>query len=137
MGINPSSYWNSLEEMLLDVGVDCHYNHKVVSVETIVLDEPIPVYDISVDQWQNFTLDAGVVVHNCPDFKFRFNYLSTKHGFGLENEHRPPNIRNPKDNLGPACKHVAAVIKNLNWTYALISDMKKHENKSKEEDKDK
>ena len=60
----------------------------------------------------------------------------------MDNEHRPAKIRNPKDNLGPSCKHVAAVLKNLNWTYALIADMKKNskddkDNKDNKEDEDK
>lgn len=74
---------------------------------------------------------------SCPDFRYRFSYWSARHDFSLDNEHRPANIRNPKDSLGPACKHVAAVIKNLNWTYAIIADMKKQENKNKDDGKDK
>lgn len=39
-------------------------NHKVVKIKTITLDNPVPVYDISVDRYHNFLLDSGVVVHN-------------------------------------------------------------------------
>ncbi len=76
---------------------------------------------------------------DCFDYKFRFSYWATRHNFSMDNEHRPAKIRNPKDNLGPSCKHVAAVLKNLNWTYALIADMKKNskDDKDNKEDEDK
>jgi len=44
-------------------------NHKVVSIER--LSAPgVPVYDLHVEDWHNFALEAGVFVHNCmrPDF---------------------------------------------------------------------
>ncbi|HKS26390.1 MAG TPA: RtcB family protein [Pyrinomonadaceae bacterium] len=39
------------------------YNHKVVSVE--FLDEVADVYCLTVPEYGNFALDAGVFVHNC------------------------------------------------------------------------
>ena len=39
------------------------YNHKVVSVES--LDEREDVYCLTVPEYGNFALDAGVFVHNC------------------------------------------------------------------------
>lgn len=43
-------------------------NHKINKVELITLNEPIDVYDITVENKEkthNFALDAGVVVSNC------------------------------------------------------------------------
>jgi hypothetical protein len=40
------------------------YNHKVISIKIIQV-EPTPVYDITVDEYHNFALTAGVFVHNC------------------------------------------------------------------------
>ena len=40
-------------------------NHSVVSVDRIQHAEPIPVYDITVDEHHNFALSSGVFVHNC------------------------------------------------------------------------
>lgn len=40
-------------------------NHKVVSVE--FLNETEDVYDLTVDDYHNFALTAGVFVHNCPN----------------------------------------------------------------------
>lgn len=37
-------------------------NHKVVSVED--LPDPEPVYDLEIEDWKNFALACGVVVHN-------------------------------------------------------------------------
>jgi tRNA-splicing ligase RtcB len=42
-------------------------NHRIKSIYKITLDEPIPVYDLEVDEWNNFALLAGVFVHNSKD----------------------------------------------------------------------
>ena len=47
------------------------YNHAVRKVETITLDQPIDVYDITVPLYENFALDAGVFVHNCAGWSLR------------------------------------------------------------------
>jgi tRNA-splicing ligase RtcB len=39
------------------------YNHKVISVE--LLEETADVYCLTVPDYENFALDAGVFVHNC------------------------------------------------------------------------
>ena len=41
------------------------YNHKVVSIEFIKLDEEVPVYDLTVPIFHNFGLESGIFVHNC------------------------------------------------------------------------
>lgn len=38
-------------------------NHRIVSIEPDGIED---VYDITVDEYQNFALEAGVFVHNCP-----------------------------------------------------------------------
>ena len=42
----------------------CRSNHRVLSVEKIALDRAIPVYDLEIEDWHNFSLECGVVVHN-------------------------------------------------------------------------
>ena len=42
-------------------------NHKVRAVERVVLEEPVPVYDLEVDVFSNFALSCGVFVHNSKD----------------------------------------------------------------------
>ena len=39
-------------------------DHKVKDIMRVVLDEEIPVYDVSVDEYENFMLACGVIVHN-------------------------------------------------------------------------
>jgi len=41
-------------------------NHKVIRIEEIC--DQIDVYDITVDKYHNFALNAGVFVHNCCDW---------------------------------------------------------------------
>jgi hypothetical protein len=40
------------------------FDKKVKSVKIINLNEPIPVYDITVEKYHNFALSSGVFVHN-------------------------------------------------------------------------
>lgn len=63
-------YFERFEDLInyFDLAVD--YNHKIVKVEHIHYDEPIPVYDISVEKYNNFLVSAGVVLHNC----YRFDH---------------------------------------------------------------
>jgi intein/homing endonuclease len=39
-------------------------NHKVVSIEFMKFEDPIDVYDLEIEDWHNFALAAGIVVHN-------------------------------------------------------------------------
>lgn len=42
-------------------------NHKVRRVDRITLAVAVPVYDLEVDVWSNFAIDAGCFVHNSKD----------------------------------------------------------------------
>ena len=96
-------------------------NHKVIKVEKITLDET-PVYDISVKDYHNFVVDAGVVLHNCPDFRYRFSYWATKNSITSgQAELRPANITNPGDTKGSGCKHVMLVLSNNSWLLKVSS----------------
>lgn len=48
----------------LDGDIIDGYEHRVVSVEVIKLDEPEWVYDLTVDGYHNFALGCGIFVHN-------------------------------------------------------------------------
>ncbi|MEM0138859.1 MAG: DNA gyrase subunit A [Thermoplasmatales archaeon] len=54
-----------LPEISVTAAVEKAYNHKVVSVEPC--DERTDVYDITIERYHNFTLSAGVFVHNSVD----------------------------------------------------------------------
>lgn len=111
----PETVFKDFDDML-----NCYnkrrYNHKVVKVEVIKLDTPMPVYDISVDKYHNFYVNAGVILHNCPDFRYRYAYFATKYDYLWgPPENRPSNMTNPKDNIGATCKHLACILSNKKW----------------------
>lgn len=114
---NWQNYFSSWEEL------SSYYNlnHKVVSVEYIVLDNT-PVYDMTVDTWHNFRVSAGVILHNCPDFHYRMGYWASKGRYNAGRpEIRPSDSTNPNDSKGAGCKHVMAVIANLDWAMKLAT----------------
>lgn len=93
------------------------YNHKVKSVEFIHYKEAIPVYDIEVEKYHNFYVDAGVMLHNC----YRFAYQATEWGYKYgKPETRPADIRNP-NGFGALCKHLTAMLSNKKWLQQVTS----------------
>lgn len=104
-------------------------NHKVKKIEYIHYEEPIPVYDIEVDKYNNFYVDSGVVLHNC----YRFKYWAQKNGYNSAIPDQYTNMRpkpqgqggaagaNDQDTKGSACKHVNLVISNLDWMMKVAS----------------
>lgn len=98
-------------------------NHKIIDIEYITLDEPIDVYDIKVKDWENFVVDAGVVLHNCPDFTYRQAYWATKGGYnsGTPQPSNGKMIANPDDTKGGGCKHINLVLGNLDWMMKIAS----------------
>lgn len=102
----------------------CSNYHKVKNVECVVLENDVPVYDISVEDYNNFYVDAGVMLHNC----YRFAYWATKNNI---NSGEPQNsngkwIRNPDDRLGSGCKHVLLVLSNNSWLIKVASVIKNY-----------
>jgi len=86
---------------------------EVISIEITEVENE-PMYDIAVEKYQNFSLDAGVVVHNCPAFLYwGSEYIATLDSYNLEfTQDIPPNIRDPQlQNV--LCKHVIRVIRDL------------------------
>ncbi len=57
------SNFGSFDNLVKTLGL----NHKVSKIEFVNLDEPVPVYDITVEEYHNFAIGAGVFVHNCVD----------------------------------------------------------------------
>ena len=53
-----------VEACNLKVGAKFIPEHEVKAVRFLSLEEAVPVYDISVESYQNFLLSCGVVVHN-------------------------------------------------------------------------
>lgn len=111
------TYFNSFDELIEYFGLQ-YYNHRISSIELINYENPIPVYDLTVDKWNNFYVDAGVILHNC----YRFAYWATKYGYKYgKPETRPSKITNPNDKLGAMCKHLDALLGNKKWVTKVAS----------------
>lgn len=100
-------------------------NHKIVKIEEVTLDEAIPVYDITVDNFHNFAVDAGVILHNCADFKYRFAHWNIIKNISVDDSASDPGpgkgIVNPKDDKGRGCKHMLLVLANGEWMMKVAS----------------
>ena len=119
-------YWQynfrTWEDVLKHYHLD-EYNHKVVSVERVQCNE-VPVYDLEVERWHNFRLAAGVMVHNC----YRYSYVATQNGYITKHiQTIPAPIRNPRDSLGSACKHVLlCLFQSQRWITELANNTYKY-----------
>lgn len=92
-------------------------NHRVSSVRTISLAEPVDVYDIEVKDFHNFLVKGDVILHNC-----RFAYQATRYKYIYgDPENRPANITNPNDDIGAVCKHLACILSNKKWLVKAAS----------------
>ena len=85
-----------------------------------------PVYDIKVKHWHNFAVDAGVILHNCPDFVYSGNnYYAVKQDYNSNpifgKAMQAPNIKNPHDTKGAGCKHILLVLSNTEWMMKVAS----------------
>ena len=69
----------------------------------------------------------------CNDFKYRISYWSSKEGAKSgEQETRAANITNPSNNLGLCCKHILAVLNNVQWMRNVASVIVNYANYCKE-----
>lgn len=55
----------------------------------------------------------------CPDFRYRYSYMTYQMGYGLTRENRYPKIVNP-DLKGSVCKHLLCVLTVLNNNWMSI-----------------
>lgn len=122
-------YFETMHDALLYYGVMDNYNHKVKSVNIVKLEKKVPVYDLSVDKYNNFYVDAGVILHNC----YRYGYYATKNNISsLAPQNIPSDITNPNDSLGSGCKHVLLVLSNTKWIIKVASVIRNYINYAEE-----
>lgn len=58
-------YVSGVDELISKVREYAYHNHKVVKKEVVTLEEPIPVYSLSIEQDSpNYAVSAGVIVSN-------------------------------------------------------------------------
>lgn len=88
------------------------YNHKVKSIEHIVLEKSANVYDLTVDNYNNFYVNAGIILHNCYRFAYWATQADCKYGTP---QNRAPTVRNVKNNKGYVCKHILAILYGKRW----------------------
>lgn len=99
-------------------------NHKITNIEYVTLSDT-PVYDIKIRDYENFLVDAGVILHNCPDWNYRFSYWSRVNDISsdpsIEQTNNGMEIVNPNDTKGRGCKHSLLVLSNNRWLRAVSS----------------
>lgn len=111
----------------LTVGTSLMLGQKIINIKNVLYDEPIPVYDIKVKDYHNFKVEAKAILHNCPDWRFRYDYVAREINKTNSQEkpddpqNRPARIRNPHNNLGSGCKHTLLVLSNKSWIIKVAS----------------
>jgi len=121
-----SPRWDNIEKYdSIENLVNSATNHKILKVEYI--EERQDVYCFTVEKYNNFMIDvdngkgqsSGVIAHNCPDFRFRFEKELYDVGGIIGNWNRYKKV--PGSNRGPVnpdhrlgyCKHVYSLLKSL------------------------
>lgn len=70
---------------------------------------------------------------NCPDYNFRLRAWNSEHGDEAgRKETRKADQTNPNDTKGPACKHILAVLNNVEWLKKIASVINNYSNYTKE-----
>lgn len=111
-------YFTTIEDAIEYFGLNNNYNHKIKRIEIVQLDTEVPVYDLTVDKYNNFYVDAGVILHNC----YRFDYYATRNIYNSgEPQNIPSKITNPRDSLGSGCKHILLLLSNTAWLIKVAS----------------
>ena len=73
---------------------------------------------ISIDDTDTLKVNC-----TCPDFKYRYAYWSTQSGFkyGTPQNDNGKEIRNPNNDIGATCKHLASLLYNKSWLTKVSS----------------
>ena len=95
------------------------FSNILLNLREIVKNDPrhIVKFDWVIKACQKALDQADIYVScNCADFKYRFSYVGTKNNYKYgKKELRPADVRNPNDDIGAFCKHLAAILSNKNW----------------------
>ena len=95
------------------------FSNILLNLREIVKNDPrhIVKFDWVIKACKKALDKADLYVHcTCADFKYRFAYVGTKNNYKYgKKEMRPADIRNPRDDIGAFCKHLAAILSNKNW----------------------
>lgn len=95
------------------------FTNILLNLREIVKNDPrhIIKFDWVIKACQKALDQSDIYLHcTCADFKYRFAYVGTKNNYKYgKKELRPADIRNPRDDIGAFCKHLAAILSNKNW----------------------
>ena len=86
------------------------------------------------DKFELVIEDGDINIHcTCPDFLYKgYEYMANQLGYSIEDEHRFPNIRNPKLK-GTLCKHCLAVLNNIeDYKDDIVNDIETYLKKERE-----
>ena len=121
------------DELELEVGIHGETDDYVVKImlegvlkeiqKDAVVGTPIKLQQISRALVRAFNSEDVYFHCSCPDFKYRFDYWSTKNNTN-SGPQQPSNgkwIRNPDDSLGSGCKHILLVLSNSRWISKVAS----------------
>ena len=69
----------------------------------------------------------------CPDYQYRIKYWNSESGDEAgQKETRKADITNPNNSKGPACKHILAVLNNIEWLNKVASVINNYANYCKD-----
>lgn len=95
------------------------FTHILLNLRELVKKDPrhIVKFDWVIKACQMALDQSDIYVNcSCADFKYRYAYSATKNTYKYgKKELRPADIRNPDDDIGSFCKHLAAILSNKNW----------------------
>ena len=95
------------------------FSNILLNLREIVKNDPrhIVKFDWVIKACQKALDQSDIYLHcTCADWKYRYAYVGTKNNYKYgKKEMRPADIRNPRDDIGAFCKHLAAILSNKNW----------------------
>ena len=95
------------------------FTNILLNLREIVKNDPrhIVKFDWVIKACQKALDQSDIYLHcTCADWKYRYAYVGTKNNYKYgKKELRPADIRNPRDDIGAFCKHLAAILSNKNW----------------------
>lgn len=95
------------------------FTNILLNLREIVKNDPrhIIKFDWVIKACQKALDQSDIYLHcTCADWKYRYAYVGTKNNYKYgKKELRPADIRNPRDDIGAFCKHLAAILSNKNW----------------------
>ena len=79
------------------------------------------IYRAIIDSINKYDVYVGC---SCPDYKYRFQYWSSKGRYNsMAPQLIPAKITNPNNSKGAGCKHILSILANLDWAFNLATSI--------------